>query len=77
MTCTMKLRSKAAPVVRSARVGSLVLIDIPNGLGRNGQEYKSVRARVAMVQPTHLVCVLVGSSGARPYCAESYKLVRW
>ena len=72
----MKLRKKPVPV-RLARVGSIVLIDIPNGIGRYGQEYKTVKARVAMVQPTHLVCVLVGASGARPYCADIYKLVKW
>ena len=61
---------------RVARVGSLVEIDIPNGIGRNGQEWKAVRAHVKMVLPTHLVC-MVGNREAYPYCAETYKLIRW
>jgi hypothetical protein len=59
----------------TARVGSLVWIQIPNGIGRHGQEWKEVKARVHIVCPTHLVCV-VGGREARPYCAESYRLIR-
>jgi hypothetical protein len=61
---------------KQARIGSWVLIDIPNGRGRNGQEWKEVKARVHMVLPTHLVCVVNGRE-ARPYCADSYKLTKW
>lgn len=63
---------------KTARVGSIVLIDIPNGQGRHGQEYKEVKAKVHMVLPTHLVCRLLSDKrGANPRVAESYKLVRW
>jgi hypothetical protein len=67
-------------MTKQARVGSLVEIQIPNGLGiKNGkvfQEYKTVRARVHLVMPEHLVCV-VGKRFGHPYCAESHKLIRW
>jgi hypothetical protein len=62
---------------KEARVRSIVEIQIPNGRGRFGQEWKSVKARVHMVLPTHLVCVLLGASGARPYLAETYRLIKW
>ena len=77
MTCTMKLKTKPAPVVHDARVGSIVRIDVPNGIGRNGQEWKEIRARVHMVTPTHLVCRKLGTSGAHPYCADTYRLEKW
>jgi hypothetical protein len=64
------------PNNKTARVGSTVLIQIPNGIGRHGQEWKEVKARVHMVTPTHLVCV-VGKREAHPYVAESYRLVKW
>lgn len=66
-----------AKIERNARVGSLVRINIPNGLGRMGQEWKEVRARVHIVMPTHLVCRVLGTSGAHPYCAETYTLEKW
>lgn len=64
------------PIDKTARVGSLVEIQIPNGRSLTGQQWKSVKARVHMVLPTHLVCV-VGKREARPYCAETYKLLKW
>jgi hypothetical protein len=67
-------------VQHEARVGSLVQISIPNGLklvgGRAVPEYKEVRAKVKMVFPTHLVCV-VGKRYGHPYVAEAYKLIKW
>lgn len=67
--------------IKTPRVGSIVLIDIPAGKGicngRIFQEYQEIKARVHIVMPTHLVCSKVGSSGAHPYCAEAYKLVKW
>jgi hypothetical protein len=62
--------------LRRPRRGSLVEIQIPNGIGRGGQEWKTVQAKVHMVEPTHLVCV-VGKREAHPYVAETYKLIRW
>lgn len=62
--------------IKSARVGSIVLIDIPSGRGLHGQEYKEVKARVYLVEPTRLVCAVKGREG-HPYCAESYKLIKW
>lgn len=66
--------------IKTPRIGSIVLIDIPNGLklvnGRAVPEYKEVKARVHIVMPSHLVCV-VGKRQARPYCADTYKLVKW
>ena len=76
MELTMKLRAPKEKVIREARRGSLVDIQIPNGMGRNGQAWKTVHARVHMVTPMHLVCV-VGGREARPYCAETYKLIKW
>lgn len=68
------------PINKTARVGSTVEIEIPAGLGiRNGrtfQEYKKVRARVYIVMPTHLVCATKGRE-ASPYCAETYKLIKY
>ena len=65
---------------RTARVGSLIEAEIPNGLGiRNGktfQEYKTVRMRVYIVNPDSLVCAVKGREG-HPYVVESYKLIRW
>jgi hypothetical protein len=61
---------------KTPRRGSVVMIDIPNGRGRYGQEWKEVKAVVQIVCDTHLVCV-VGGNYARPYCAESYRLIKW
>ena len=62
--------------LREVRVGSLVEIQIPNGIGRDGQEYKTVKARVHMVLPTHVVCV-VGNREGHPHVAERFRVIRW
>lgn len=63
--------------MKTARVGSKVRIDIPNGKDRHGnQQWKEVEGVVKMVEPTHLV-VVVNKNYAHPYCAESYRLIKW
>lgn len=63
-------------MAKDVRVGSSVAIQIPNGIGRFGQEWKTVKAKVKMVLPTYIVC-MVGNNEAHPRVAESWKLLRW
>lgn len=61
----------------TARAGSIIETLIPNGMGRNGQEWKKVRAKVYIVSPNHVAARILGTSGARPIVADTYTVVRY
>jgi hypothetical protein len=62
-------------VFSKARRGDTVVINVPNGIGRNGPEFKHARGRVVMAFSTHLVLNGGGRYG-RPLVADATNYVR-
>lgn len=62
-------------VFSAARRGDTVIINRPNGMGRNGPEYKQFRGKVVMAFSTHLVLNGGGRHGT-PLVADATNYVR-
>lgn len=67
--------SKTQPLYMAARVGDRVTILVPNGIGRNGQEWKEATGRVVMKFATHCVLNMGGRFGT-PGIASEHNTVR-
>lgn len=59
----------------TARIGDIVMINVPNGIGRHGVEWKQRRGRVVMRFATHLVLNGGGRHGT-PLVATPENYVR-
>lgn len=68
----------AAELAASIRPGDRVTILIPNGIGRNGPEFKEVTGRT-VIAPNgrdQLHAVINTGNEARPYVADKFNIVR-
>lgn len=65
---------------KSPRIGSIVEIQIPNGLkivgGKAMSELKIVRAKVYLINNGNIICAIKGRE-ASPYAVNKYKLIKW
>ena len=57
-----------AKTINDIRVGSTVTISVPNGMGRNGPEYKPKSGRAVMKGPAGWVLNMGGRFGTPAVC---------
>lgn len=62
-------------LVADLKKGDTVTILVPNGIGRNGQEYKEAKGKVVIPSGTHAALNMGGQYG-RPGVATPQNIVR-
>jgi hypothetical protein len=62
---------EASALLASIRPGDRVTILVPNGFGRNGQEYKEASGRAVIVSPGHVALNMGGRYGTPGVATES------
>lgn len=63
-------------MIENKRHGDSVTFLIPNGLGRDGQEWKKKTGKVAMKFKTHLLVVNGGGRFGTPYVVDGNNFVK-